>query len=332
MTALSPQQLRALKGETGFRAYYKHMFQSSSEEFEQFIASLTDETYPILRTRSKSTSKLERAWKSRNFPWSTLPWNHTGVQWPTGVDKGTPLPGVDKHLLYAMNASSLLPVMALNAQPGETVLDACAAPGGKALYIADGMKTGTIMANDTSPKRRARLQQALLDFGHSDVQVLGTKAETLFKRYPDTFDRILVDAPCSSEKHVFTSPTHLNAWTYNRIKSLAQRQVAILSGLFLALKPGGRMVYSTCAVNTQENEAVVARLLKKKKAAISLLPFEQAIDSDYSIGTVPGQAGMPGEYVKDFNLEAVRRVIPHRENHPNLDPMFVAVFEKEEEL
>ncbi|MFA5995534.1 MAG: RsmB/NOP family class I SAM-dependent RNA methyltransferase [Patescibacteria group bacterium] len=179
--------------------------------------------------------------------------------------------------VYHLNAASLLPVQALNPQHGDIVLDACAAPGGKALYIAEAIgKTGKLIANDISPARRFRMKQLFLDWDYAvetrhGVSLLGKPAETLFKIYPNYFDKILVDAPCSSEKHVWNSPKHLAQWSYSRIKQLKQRQIALLSGLFLALKPGGTMVYSTCAITPEENEQVVEKLLKKRGDVLQLI-------------------------------------------------------------
>lgn len=159
---------------------------------------------------------------------------------------------------YVMNAASLKPVVALDPKPGEVILDACAAPGGKATAIAHRLKnSGKLYCNDRSPNRFNRLKKTILDLGYDNIELWCKKSETLYKKYPNYFDGILLDAPCSSEKHVWHSPKYLAQWSESRIKRLKQQQIALLNGLWLALKPGGRIVYATCALNTAENEGVI---------------------------------------------------------------------------
>jgi 16S rRNA C967 or C1407 C5-methylase (RsmB/RsmF family) len=217
-----------------------------------------------------------------------------------------------------MNASSLLPVLALDPQPGQTILDSCAAPGGKALFIHDLLNgSGQVIANDLSSARRQTMRRIFAQHQAEDIEIWGRKAETIFKSHSNHFDKILVDAPCNSEKHVYNSPHHLHQWSPSRIRQLKQRQLAILSGLFLALKPGGVMVYSTCAVTPEENEAIVAKLLHKKQPHITLLPPPT---------NVPGGPGLPGNYKSVYDLTLVRRILP--QNHQGLDPMFMVTFQK----
>lgn len=297
------------QGQQGFFKYYRSLF-STQDAFEDCFKNLHPPTLPILRFNPCNEHSLKELWAARGLPWKTLDWYPHALLWPEAIPPGTMLPGYEEHLFYPMNASSLLPVLALDVRHGETILDACAAPGGKALFIGEQLSTsGRLVANDASPERGRRLRQILIDYGFSGVEVWHRKAEILFKIHPDAFDKILLDAPCSSEKHVLSSPTHLARWSYGRIRQLKQRQIALLSGLFLALKPGGRLVYSTCALTPEENEEVVGLFLKKKKGQAKLLPW--------SLPELPGGPGI--------DLTSVRRVWP---DGCLLDPMFVAVFEK----
>jgi 16S rRNA (cytosine1407-C5)-methyltransferase len=150
------------------------------------------------------------------------------------------------------------------------ILDACAAPGGKSLVIAGRMGRGVrLLANELSGERRRRLA-AVLD-AHLDgekrrqVTVSGFDAAAAGGRKGERgrFDGILLDAPCSSERHVLTDPGALAQWTKARPRFLAQRQWALLSAAFLLLKPGGSLVYATCALSPEENDGVAGRLLEK---------------------------------------------------------------------
>lgn len=319
-------------GKEAFELYYSSLF---STEADAFFAALRAHRLPIIRFAARNESAVQQLWKEHHFEWQPVSWYKNAVLWPSEVEFGEQLPGNDRGLFYVMNASSLLPVLALDVQPGEHVLDACAAPGGKTLALLDQVHAIdseqstplTLIANDTSVKRRHRLRDLLHSHGYTDMTIIGKQAATLFKS-EKPFDRILADVPCSSEQHVYTSPTHLAEWSPSRIKQLAQRQIAIASGLFEALKPGGRLVYSTCAVNPVENEGVVAQLLKKKGDRIRLLPW--TIESPQLPGMTAQEAGM--RYKTDFDVDAVCRILPHRmpaqQEAQLMDPMFVAVFER----
>jgi len=153
------------------------------------------------------------------------------------------------------------------------ILDACAAPGGKTLVVA-GLLSGSypqarILANELSSDRRRRLVDVLKlhlpPAARSMVTVSGFDAAAAGGRKSEhgRFDAILLDAPCSSERHVLADPNALRQWTPARVKNLAQRQWALLSSAFLLLAPGGVLVYATCALSPEENDGPVLRLQKK---------------------------------------------------------------------
>ncbi len=203
------------------------------------------------------------------FQSQSLEWYPGAWYWPKQFARGSTLPGWQDGFFYVMNAASLKPVLALDPQPGEVILDACAAPGGKSVAIAHRLQNqGQLDCTDSSPARLHRLRDTIGKLGYSNITTANRKAETLFKRFPEYYDGILLDAPCSSEKHVWHSPKYLAEWSLSRIKRLKQQQIALLNGLWLALKPGGRIVYVTCALNTEENEAVIADFEKRHPEAI----------------------------------------------------------------
>jgi 16S rRNA C967 or C1407 C5-methylase (RsmB/RsmF family) len=283
--------------EKDFYAYYETLF---GDQWGAIWDGLHTRRRPILRFAPENEEVLHALFTEHQLEWELLEWFPHAVWWPKSAPLDSELPGNAEHLFYVMSPSSLVPVLALDPQPHETLLDACAAPGGKALFIADYThKQARLTANDTSPDRRRRMQDIFFDYNHGEIRVSSQKAETLFKQQPDYYDRILLDAPCSSEMHVVRNQHYLDQWTPGRSRSLQYRQIALLSGLFEALKPGGRIVYSTCAVTPEEDEKIVAKFLKKKKDRVRQLPW-----------TLP----CPGP-----------RILPHTDN---LDPMFVAIFER----
>jgi 16S rRNA (cytosine1407-C5)-methyltransferase len=179
----------------------------------------------------------------------------------------TDLPEYAQGAFFIQNRSSLLPVLALDPHPGQTVLDLCAAPGGKTTYIAALMRnTGFIIANDLSQARVYRLSQVLKQFGVTCARTTRLPGQRLWQRYPDYFDCALVDAPCSMRGTGTPSPS--------TVKSLAKQQRFLLKSALSATKPGGVIVYSTCTTTVEENEEVIAWLLSKHPNQVSVEPFD----------------------------------------------------------
>jgi 16S rRNA C967 or C1407 C5-methylase (RsmB/RsmF family) len=157
---------------------------------------------------------------------------------------------------------------------GARILDACAAPGGKSLVLASRLGPGArLLCNELSADRRRRLRDVLDRHlgreARSRVDLIGRDAAAMARAYESAFEAILLDAPCSSERHVLSDRKALSAWSPARIRGLASRQWALLSSALIMLKPGGCLVYSTCALDRAENDAVAARAAAKLGSAIS---------------------------------------------------------------
>jgi 5-methylcytosine rRNA methyltransferase NSUN4 len=180
---------------------------------------------------------------------------------------------------YFLDEASVMAAGSLGVEPGHRVLDMCAAPGGKSLVLAlrlDGC--GSLTANDRSSARRARLHRVLDEYLPTrlrDTVDIRSHDATRWGLYEkDVYDRVLLDAPCSSERHVINSPSHLAKWTPARTRNLAAQAYSLLASAFLATKPGGHIVYSTCALSPLENDEVVGKLLRKK--AVVSIPLDQS--------------------------------------------------------
>jgi len=198
---------------------------------------------------------------------------------------------------YFLDQSSIMPALLLPLEDNMRVLDLCSAPGGKLLVmISRGLKNLHIVANDLSPARTNRLRRVIEE--HVPINLLPnikitTKDGSYFGlRQANSFDAVLVDAPCSSEAHIARNPRLLAAFSGLR-KSLPHRQYALLCSALLALKPGGYLMYATCSINTQENEEIIKRLLKKKGHQLSLIEIDNKPDNTntYGINILPHKHG-----------------------------------------
>jgi 16S rRNA C967 or C1407 C5-methylase (RsmB/RsmF family) len=219
------------------------------------------------KTKSRGTSKGAEAFEA-HFS------ERFGERWPdlrqALLTDGTHISPTGLIKEYWFDPASQRCAQALEVQPGHSVLDLCAAPGGKSLVLALALEgKGRLVSNEFSATRRARLWRVLEE--HLDptfralIEVTGRDGGTFGRSHTATFDRILVDAPCGSEAHVLASPEHLDTWGPKRPKQMADRQFALLCSAFDALKPGGILVYSTCSISSEENDGVCERLSRKRE-------------------------------------------------------------------
>jgi len=177
-------------------------------------------------------------------------------------------------LLYAQEAVQLAPVLALDPRPGEAVLDLCAAPGGKTTHLAARMGgVGPLVVNEPSGRRQPALLANVNRLGVLNATVTSYRGESFPQRA--TFDRILVDAPCSAEGTLRKESSLWNGATPSTIQRLARLQKRLIVRAFDLLTSRGSLVYSTCTLAPEENEAVVAHLLAQRSARIASLslPF-----------------------------------------------------------
>ena len=158
----------------------------------------------------------------------------------------------------------MTPVSYLGAQPGEKILDLCAAPGGKSTQIASYMKNeGLLVCNEIHPARAKILSENVERMGIKNALVTNEAPEKLSELFGAYFDRILVDAPCSGEGMFRKNEESRGEWSLENVRLCADRQDTILDCADLMLRPGGRLVYSTCTFAPEENEGSVARFLER---------------------------------------------------------------------
>ncbi|WP_158272023.1 RsmB/NOP family class I SAM-dependent RNA methyltransferase [Marinicauda salina] len=204
--------------------------------------------------------------------------------------------------VYIQNAASFIPPLALDARPGQRILDLCAAPGGKSAHIAAiTNNTARLWLNDGIPARIAKLEEV--------IGLLGVNAETITThpaQYADkfieaAFDRILIDAQCTGEGMVDLSRAGaLRYWSLERIRKYSRLQQRMLMSAWKLLKPGGLLVYSTCTFAPEENEAPVSHLVKHRDDA-DLEPIPLDVP-----GETPGRTNWEGANYEPALTHAMR--------------------------
>lgn len=222
--------------------------------------------------------------------------------------------------VYIQNAASWLPVLALDIQPNDTVLDVCAAPGGKTSHIAAiGDNQVFITANDNSRARLAKLRSNLQRLGVENVDyTLFDATQLSYKLENQQFDKILLDAPCSGEGMMtIDNDKDFESWSVAHIKRLQQLQKKLIVQAWKLLRPGGTLVYSTCTMAPEENEAVIDYLLRHND---DTEVRQVKIDLQNKVPAVSGWNG------KKFNeqLKFAVRLIPS----PEVEAFFVCKLTK----
>lgn len=225
------------------------------------LISPTDETLTQLATIG---------WRGRSYAWAD---NCYSIDEGTTAVRDSAI--VASGAAFMQNAASWLPVLALAPQPGERILDVCAAPGGKSSHIAAlTHNQASLWVNDNSRARLLRMQGNLRRLGVTTEGMTLYDATQLARRITDTtFDKILLDAPCSGEGLMhYDRDKDFATWSVAHIKRLQQLQKRILSQAWQLLVPGGTLVYSTCTMAPEENEAVIDHLLRTHDDA-AIEPF-----------------------------------------------------------
>jgi NOL1/NOP2/sun family putative RNA methylase len=193
--------------------------------------------------------------------------------------------------IYLQSLSSMVPVLVLGPLPGERILDIAAAPGSKTTQAAALMENrGTILANDVDPIRAQRLAYNVRLQGCGMVEVRVGRGEKLGGEMPGSFDRVLVDAPCSGEgRFVVFEPGTSRSWSTKTVSECVRLQRHLLQSAAIALKTGGVLVYSTCTLNLDENERMVQWALDTLPLSVEKMPL--AIPGTFkgmSRGLAPG--------------------------------------------
>ncbi len=191
------------------------------------------------------------------------------------TDYSAAVPLADEGKVYLQNASSLIPVVALDPRPGEVILDVAAAPGGKAFHLAARVGNDCELWLNDAVRPRAEKLRALAEVYRVRYEKLTTfPAQYLDKELPaESFDRILLDVQCSGEGRIdLRRSDALRYWSVERIEKYKFLQTRTLDAAYRLLRPGGTMLYSTCTISPEENEYPVSQVLRRH-ADLDVVPL-----------------------------------------------------------
>lgn len=221
-------------------------------------------------------------------------------------------------LIYFQEPSAMCSAAALPIEEGDFVLDLCAAPGGKSTQAGAKLNnTGLLVANEIVRSRAEILSSNIERMGLTNAVVTNESPDALAEKYPEFFDKIIVDAPCSGEGMFRKEPQAVTEWSIEHTVSCGERQKNILSSALLMLKPGGMLMYSTCTFAPEENEKIAAWLIEKDMELVEMPELSML---------TPGKTEWSGTGI---DMSRTRRIFPHKnkgEGH------FAALFKKPDSL
>ncbi|MBQ2928133.1 MAG: RsmB/NOP family class I SAM-dependent RNA methyltransferase [Oscillospiraceae bacterium] len=239
-------------------AFLKRMEHQLGEEYPAFLAALERPRAVALRF-----NPLKGEAPHMDFTGDPVPWEPRGYYYDPNARPGLH-PYHEAGVYYLQEASAMAPVSLLDPQPGEWVCDLCAAPGGKTTQIAGRMAgKGFLLCNEINPKRAKILSRNIERMGVGNALVTNEHPGKLAERFAGCFDKVLIDAPCSGEGMFRKEEAAVTDWSQETVEMCARRQQEILASGAMLVRPGGRLVYSTCTFAPEENEQAVAAFLEK---------------------------------------------------------------------
>lgn len=242
-------------------AFLKEIRDILKEEYDLFLAAMQRESAHALRINPNRINVLESAENFMSGP--SVDWEMLGKYAKKDARPGASLAHA-AGAFYMQDPSAMSPVAVLDPKPGERILDLCAAPGGKSGQIAARLNgKGFLLSNEIEFSRARILLGNLERLGVSNMCVTSAPANAVANALPGFFDAVLVDAPCSGEGMFRRDPDSVNEWSENSPAGCAERQAEILDHAACLVRPGGRMVYSTCTFNRNENEYTVKAFLER---------------------------------------------------------------------
>ncbi|AWB44175.1 rRNA cytosine-C5-methyltransferase [Paenibacillus sp. CAA11] len=244
------------------------------DEYNAFLASYEKPRFAGIRVNTLKISR-DAFFTLSPFSLRPVPWCETGFYIDEGLKPGKH-PYYHAGLYYIQEPSAMAPAEALDVQPGDRVLDLCAAPGGKSTQIAARLQgEGLLVTNDISAERTKALAKNIELYGVRNAIVLNETPERIAKAFPHFFNKILIDAPCSGEGMFRKDEDMARQWEKHSVEKCSLMQRDILQSAARLLSPGGTIVYSTCTFAPEEDEGQIASFLKQHED-FEVIPLPEA--------------------------------------------------------
>lgn len=244
--------------------FKERMKKQLGDSYQDFLVSFEKERTYGMRYNPLKIAKdsLVSLFSDNQVKLEPVPWAKEGFYYPPDCQPGK-WPLHEAGAYYIQEPSAMSAVQVLDPKPGERILDLCAAPGGKSTQIAGRLQgKGILVSNEIIPSRAKILSQNIERMGITNALICNETPKRLASRFPAFFDRILVDAPCSGEGMFRKDENACKEWSLTQVAVCADRQRQILSYAVEMLKPGGRLVYSTCTFASEEDEENAAWLIQ----------------------------------------------------------------------
>lgn len=242
-------------------SYVKRMRELlGEEEFQTYLDSFEKKNVRGLRVNTLKISPEEFE-RISPFPLKKIPWTDNGYYYEDCYQPAKH-PYYYAGLYYIQEPSAMTPAQLLPIEPGDRVLDVCAAPGGKSTELAAKLNgTGMLFSNDISNSRAKALLKNIELMGIKNAYVVSEAPENLLPRFEGYFDKILMDAPCSGEGMFRKEPSMVKSWEEHGVEFFSKLQKNIIDSVVKLLKPGGTLLYSTCTFSPEEDEGSIQYLL-----------------------------------------------------------------------
>lgn len=297
--------------------FLENMKELLGEEYPAYLKCFEEESHTALRVNTQKLAP-EKFCEISPFALKEVPWTAKGFYYDAMKEVPSRHPYYFAGLYYIQEPSAMIPASILPVEKGDKVLDLCAAPGGKATELASKLNgTGLLVANDISVSRAMALAKNLQMAGTRNAVVTAETPENLSRQLGEFFDKILIDAPCSGEGMFRRDPHMVKDWLEHGPEYYAGVQRQILDHAWEMLKPGGKLVYSTCTFSTIEDEGMIQWFLDNHPD-MRICPVQR------KEGFSQGRPDLIGDGREE--LKECIRIFPHRargEGH------FAVLLEKE---
>ena len=291
------------------------------EEYEEYLRCYSKPHYGGIRVNTLKLSPEEFE-KLCPFPIQRIPWVANGYYYDT-QEQPARHPYYYAGLYYIQEPSAMTPASLLPIEKGDKVLDICAAPGGKSTELGAKLSgEGLLVSNDISNSRAKALLKNIELFGIRNALVLSEAPNKLLDYFPEFFDKILIDAPCSGEGMFRKSPAIMKNWEQYGVEYYNKLQKEIIIFAAKMLKPGGMMLYSTCTFSPEENEGTIAYLLEQfpEFHVVNAIPCEEEQKrlgisyEGFDFGKPEWVEGLSADAPYREELRACIRLWPHKIN------------------